>query len=155
GSRRRRPRTIVQDGPHRRGVPSEASMAPAWTTTPELLLATSSLRWSSVAGLALTSLAVMGSPGPATISLTASGVAFGVRRSGRSLAGIIAGTALVLLAVAAGLTGALLAIPALRPAILAVGAGYILVLAYRIARAPPLRAAAAGATAPSLRGGLL
>ena len=84
-----------------------------------LLLSTSSLRWSSLVPLLVTSLAVMGSPGPATISLTASGVAFGVRRSARYLAGIIAGTGVVLLAVAAGVTGALLAVPGLRPVLLA------------------------------------
>jgi len=55
-----------------------------------------SVRWSSLAALVLTSLAIMGSPGPATISLTGSGVAFGVRRSARYLAGIILGTTAVL-----------------------------------------------------------
>ena len=78
------------------------------------LLATASIRWSALPALLLTSLAIMGSPGPATISLTATGVAFGVRRSARYLAGIVAGTIVVLLMVAAGLTGALLALPAVR-----------------------------------------
>ena len=119
-----------------------------------LLLSTSSLRWSSLVPLLLTSLAVMGSPGPATISLTASGVAFGVRRSARYLAGIIAGTGVVLLAVAAGLTGALLAVPGLRPVLLAVSIGYVLYLAYHIATAPPLDAAAPDAAAGSFAGGL-
>ncbi len=119
-----------------------------------LLLSTSSLRWSSLVPLLLTSLAVMGSPGPATISLTASGVAFGVRRSARYLAGIIAGTGVVLLAVAAGVTGALLAVPGLRPVLLAVSIGYVLYLAYHIATAPPLDAAAPDAAAGSFAGGL-
>ena len=120
-----------------------------------LLLSTSSLRWSSLVPLLLTSLAVMGSPGPATISLTASGVAFGVRRSARYLAGIIAGTGVVLLAVAAGVTGALLAVPGLRPVLLAVSIGYVLYLAYHIATAPPLDAAAPDAAAGSFGGGLV
>jgi threonine/homoserine/homoserine lactone efflux protein len=120
-----------------------------------LLLSTSSLRWSSLVPLLLTSLAVMGSPGPATISLTASGVAFGVRRSARYLAGIIAGTAIVLLAVAAGVTGALLAVPGLRPVLLAVSVAYVLYLAFHIATAPPLDAAAPDAQSGSLTGGLL
>ena len=42
--------------------------------------------------LVLTSLAIMGSPGPATISLTATGSAFGVRRSLGYLTGIVIGT---------------------------------------------------------------
>lgn len=97
----------------------------------------------------------MGSPGPATISLTASGVAFGVRRSARYLAGIIAGTAIVLVAVAAGVTGALLALPGLHPVLLAVSIAYVLYLAYHIATAPPLDGAAPDAQAGSFAGGLL
>jgi threonine/homoserine/homoserine lactone efflux protein len=119
-----------------------------------LVLATS-IRWSALPALLLTSLAIMGSPGPATISLTATGVAFGVRRSARYLAGIIAGTIIVLVMVAAGVTGALLAVPGVRPLFLAVAAAYILYLAYHIATAPPLRAADRGASAPSLGGGLV
>jgi threonine/homoserine/homoserine lactone efflux protein len=122
---------------------------------PEHLLSTSSIRWSSVAALVLTSVAIMGSPGPATISLTGSGVAFGVRRSARYLAGIIAGTTLVLVAVAVGVTGALLAIPAVRPALIAAAVVYILSLAYHIATAPPLEAGRPAAAAPTLAGGLL
>jgi threonine/homoserine/homoserine lactone efflux protein len=122
---------------------------------PDHLLSTSSIRWSSVAALVLTSLAIMGSPGPATISLTGSGVAFGVRRSVRYLAGIVAGTTLVLVAVAVGVTGALLAIPAVRPALIAAAAAYILYLAYHIATAPPLDAGRPAAAAPTLAGGLL
>jgi threonine/homoserine/homoserine lactone efflux protein len=120
-----------------------------------LVLATSTIRWSALPALLLTSLAIMGSPGPATISLTATGVAFGVRRSARYLAGIIAGTIGVLALVAAGVTGALLAVPGVRPLFLAIAAAYILYLAYHIATAPPLRAADHSAPPPSLGGGLL
>jgi threonine/homoserine/homoserine lactone efflux protein len=114
-----------------------------------------SIRWSSLAALVLTSLAIMGSPGPATISLTGSGVAFGVRRSARYLAGIILGTTVVLAGVAAGVTGALLAVPAARPVLIGVAVAYILYLAFHIATAPPLAAESDAATAPSLAGGLL
>lgn len=122
---------------------------------PESPLLTSSVHWSSLAPLLVTSLAIMGSPGPATISLTASGAAFGVRRSARYLAGIVAGTAVVLLAVAVGVTGALLATPALRPVLIAAAVAYILYLAYHIATAPPLGAGPDVAAAPSATGGLL
>ena len=47
--------------------------------------------------LLLSSLAIMGSPGPATISLTAAGSVHGVRRSLGYLAGIVLGTTIVLL----------------------------------------------------------
>jgi threonine/homoserine/homoserine lactone efflux protein len=114
-----------------------------------------SIRWSSFAPLVLTSLAIMGSPGPATISLTGSGVAFGVRRSTRYLAGIILGTTLVLAGVALSVTGALLAVPAARPILIGVAVAYILYLAFHIATAPPLAAGSDAAAAPSLAGGLL
>jgi threonine/homoserine/homoserine lactone efflux protein len=117
------------------------------------LFAAASIRSGAIVTLVLTSLAIMGSPGPATVSLTASGSAFGVRRSLAYLAGIIAGTTIVLLAVATGITAALLALPALRPALIAVAAAYILWLAYHIATAPPLDVSAAAANAPTLAGG--
>ena len=55
-------------------------------------------RVGRLAGVAApgTALAIMGSPGPATISLVAAGSAYGVRRSLGYLAGIVAGTAVVL-----------------------------------------------------------
>jgi threonine/homoserine/homoserine lactone efflux protein len=102
-----------------------------------------------------TSLAIMGTPGPATISLTAAGSAYGMRRSLAYLAGVIAGTEAVLIAVASGITAALLALPAVRPLVIAVAVAYILWLAYHIATAPPLSEAAAGARPPGLTGGAL
>ena len=48
------------------------------------------IRWGPAGSLLVTSLAIMGSPGPATISLTAAGSAYGVRRSLPYLAGIVA-----------------------------------------------------------------
>jgi threonine/homoserine/homoserine lactone efflux protein len=111
------------------------------------------IRWGGVGPLLLASAAIMGSPGPATISLVAAGSAFGVRRCLRYLVGIVAGTTIVLLAVATGITAALLAVPALGDVLLGVSAAYILWLAYHIAVAPPLAARAADAQAPSLAGG--
>jgi threonine/homoserine/homoserine lactone efflux protein len=108
----------------------------------------------SIAALIVTSLAIMGSPGPATISLTAAGSAFGVRRSLGYLTGVVAGTAAVLVAVAAGITATLAAVPGLRPVLIGVSAGYILWLAYHVATAPPL-AAVGAAQAPSLVGGAI
>jgi threonine/homoserine/homoserine lactone efflux protein len=105
--------------------------------------------------LIVTSLAIMGSPGPATLSLTALGSAYGVRRSLSYLAGIIAGTTLVLLAVATGVTATLLALPALRMGLVAISAAYILWLAYHVATAPPLSENTAASPAPTLPGGLL
>src|SRR2546430_6704286 len=96
------------------------------------------MRWGSVGPLLFISLAIMGSPGPATISLMAAGSAYGVRRSLSYLIGIIVGTTIVLLAVATGITAALLAISAIRSVLILVSVAYILLLAYHIATTPPL-----------------
>jgi threonine/homoserine/homoserine lactone efflux protein len=111
--------------------------------------------WGSLGSLVLTSLAIMGSPGPATISLTATGSIHGVRRSLGYLAGVIGGTMIVLVAVATGITATLLAVPALRSILIAVSAAYILWLAYHLATAPPLAARSAAAEAPTPAGGAL
>ncbi len=95
----------------------------------------------------------MGSPGPATISLVAVVAAYGVRRSLPYVCGLLAGSGLVLVAVATGVTATLLAVPALRSLLIAGSAAYILWLAYYIATAPPLSAQRAAADAPSLAGG--
>lgn len=112
--------------------------------------------WQAVGGLALASAAVTGTPGPTNLSLLAAGSAYGIGRCRPYLAGIIAGTLVVLGAVAAGVTAMLRAVPVLGPAALVAGALYILWLAYHIATAPPLTSSPAGqGAAPSWPGGLL
>lgn len=103
----------------------------------------------------LASAAIMGSPGPATVSLVAVVSAYGVRRSLPYFLGLIVGTALVLIAVATGITAALLAVPAIRSVLIVISAPYILWLAYHIATAPPPQFQTAAADAPSLAGGTL
>jgi threonine/homoserine/homoserine lactone efflux protein len=110
---------------------------------------------SEILALLLTSLAIMGSPGPTTLSLVAAGSAYGPRACAPYLVGIVAGTTAVLVAVATGITAALLAVPALASVLVAVSAAYILWLAYHIATAPPLSSPAPGAAAPTLAGGAL
>jgi threonine/homoserine/homoserine lactone efflux protein len=118
-------------------------------------LAVEGLRWGPVGGLLLTSLAIMGSPGPSTISLVAVGSTYGVHRSIGYVVGLILGTIIVLIAVAAGLTAALLALPAAEPVVIGISAVYILWLAYHIATAPPLTEQGDGLDAPSTVGGIL
>jgi threonine/homoserine/homoserine lactone efflux protein len=117
--------------------------------------ALAAIHWGSAAPLVVASVAIMGSPGPATISLTAVGSAYGVRRCLAYLVGIILGSATVLVAVATGVTATLLAVPAMRVVLLAISAAYILWLAYHIATAPPLAAETATAGAPALAAGLV
>jgi threonine/homoserine/homoserine lactone efflux protein len=113
------------------------------------------IRWGSVGTLVLISLAIMGSPGPATISLIAAGSLRGVRRSFPYLFGIIVGTTLVLVAVATGITAALMAVPAIGSVLIWISVAYILWLAYHIAAAPPLSKMTGASDAFSLMGGAI
>ena len=91
---------------------------------------------SDLPPLLLAAFALMGSPGPATMSLAGLGSAFGFRSSLHYLFGIVAGTTAVLLMIATGVTALILTQPALLGA-LTLGAGiYILYLAWKIATAP-------------------
>src|SRR5436190_20708895 len=112
------------------------------------------MRWGSLVPLLLASFGIMGSPGPATISLVAAGCAYGVRRSLGYLFGIIAGSTIVLIAVATGITAILSAVPAVASLLIAPSAIYILWLAYHVATAPPLSERAASSNA-SVAGGLI
>ena len=109
------------------------------------------LRWGDVETLLLTSLAVMGSPGPATISLTAAGSAWGTPVRAH-LTGVITGTAAVLAAVAAGITATLLVVPALRAVLTVIAIAYILAGLSHRDRTPATAEANAGSP-PSLTGG--
>src|SRR5258708_24188738 len=70
-ARERRHRYLLASAAWDKGI------APA---EPEVLLV-DGIRWGSVGPLLFISLAIMGSPGPATISLMAAGSAYGVRPS--------------------------------------------------------------------------
>lgn len=103
----------------------------------------------------LAALPLMGSPGPATLSLAAIGAAFGARVGVPYLAGIIAGTFGVLLLIATGVTGLILAQPVLVTLISFLAAVYILYLAYRIATAPVIARESGEAKTPSFSGGFV
>jgi threonine/homoserine/homoserine lactone efflux protein len=111
--------------------------------------------WHPVLSLVLAAVVVMGSPGPATMSVTAIGAAFGLRRSLSYLSGIILGTSAVLLAIAAGLVSLLLSQPRLAPALLGLSMAYMIYLAFKIATAPPLAEFGPQAQAPRFIGGFL
>ncbi|WP_032809136.1 LysE family transporter [Mesorhizobium sp. WSM1293] len=94
--------------------------------------------WRQLCALVLASAVIMGSPGPATISVTAVGAAFGLRHSLGYAWGIILGTIAVLLVVATGVMAVLTSMPKLAPLLALASAAYILYLAFKIATAPPL-----------------
>jgi threonine/homoserine/homoserine lactone efflux protein len=89
-------------------------------------------------GFVLAALALAGSPGPATLSLAATGAAFGAGRGLGYMVGINHGMVAVMAITASGVVGVLLALPGATPIVTAVAATYFAYLAYRIATAPPL-----------------
>jgi threonine/homoserine/homoserine lactone efflux protein len=97
-------------------------------------------------------LALMGSPGPATLSSAAAGAAYRLRAVPYVL-GIALGTITVMVLVAAGVTGLITSIPGAAPVISGLAAAYILYLAWRIATAPPVGALDRQAAAPPFLGG--
>jgi len=107
----------------------------------------------NLAAFVIAAFALTGSPGPATLGLSAAGAAFGLRRSVALMTGIIMGVLIVFAAAAAGLTGLILAQPLLGPIVRALSVAYMLWLAWTIASAPPLAKGAAG-DAPSFWGGM-
>ena len=107
----------------------------------------------NLAAFVIAAFALTGSPGPATLGLSAAAAAFGMRRSLMLMTGTIVGVLLVFAAAAAGLTGLILAQPLLGPLVKAASVLYMLWLAWSIATAPPLSEGASG-NAPSFWGGM-
>jgi threonine/homoserine/homoserine lactone efflux protein len=105
-------------------------------------------------GFILAGLALAGSPGPATLSLAATGAAFGARGGIGYMSGINLGMVVVMAITASGIVGLLLAVPGATPVVIALSAAYFVYLAFRIATAPPLAEAGAQSRRPSFAGGL-
>jgi threonine/homoserine/homoserine lactone efflux protein len=105
-------------------------------------------------GFLLAGLALVGSPGPATLSLAATGAAFGARRGLGYMAGIVIGMIAVMAVAATGAMGVVLALPGATPVVIAASAAYFAYLAVRIATAPPLAGGAGQGRRPSFGGGL-
>jgi len=105
-------------------------------------------------GFLLASIALAGSPGPATLSLAAAGAAFGARRVAGYFIGIVVGMVAVMAITASGVVGLLLAVPGATPVVTVGAALYFVWLAWRIATAPPLSEEAGQRRPPSLAGGL-
>jgi threonine/homoserine/homoserine lactone efflux protein len=105
-------------------------------------------------GFILAGFALAGSPGPATLSLAATGAAFGAWRGLGYMAGNVIGMVLVMGITATGLVGMLLAVPGATPVITAMAAAYFIYLAFRIASAPPLSENAHQRRQPSFGSGI-
>ena len=107
-----------------------------------------------LSGFIIAAFALTGSPGPNTLSLAASGAAFGARRSVGYMFGLLTGMIIVMSVTASGVIGAVMAIPALASIITAAAVLYFVYLAWRIATAPPLDDASADRPAPRFVAGV-
>ena len=105
-------------------------------------------------GFAVAGFALAGSPGPNTLSLAATGAAFGARRGVGYMAGVNIGMVAVMAITASGVVSLLLAAPGTTPIVTTVAAGYFAFLAYRIATAPPLTENTEFGRQPSFAGGV-
>jgi threonine/homoserine/homoserine lactone efflux protein len=115
---------------------------------------TSSMDSEPLLALIGAGLALAGSPGPNTMSLAATGAAYGARRSLGYMAGLALGMLVVMVVVASGVVGMLLTVPGVAPVAAVAAVLYFVYLAWRIATAPPLSAQTETGPAPSVAAGL-
>ena len=106
-------------------------------------------------GFVLAGFALAGSPGPNTLSLAATGAAFGARRGLGYLAGLTVGMLGVMALTATGVIGIVLAVPGATVVVTVLAAAYFLYLAWAIATAPPLADDAGDRRRPSFAAGML
>ena len=105
-------------------------------------------------GFVLAGFALAGSPGPNTLSLAATGAAFGARNGLGYLVGLVIGMVAVMGITATGVLGILLALPGATPVVAAIAGAYFVYLAFRIATAPPLSDTTEARREPSVAGGV-
>lgn len=101
-----------------------------------LLMAITDLK--PILSFLLASIALLASPGPATVALAASGASFGLRRSLNFYFGIVVGLIPAIALVAGGVFVTLRAVPIVSSVLFTASIAYILYLAVKIASAPPL-----------------
>lgn len=113
------------------------------------------MNYSEFPGFLATAFALMGSPGPATLSLAAAGAAYRFKDVRAYFFGIMTGVVIVILGVAAGLVTAVLAIPHAAPVLTVLSFAYLVSIAYKIAFAPPIGEQNAASAAPGFLSGVV
>jgi threonine/homoserine/homoserine lactone efflux protein len=103
----------------------------------------------------LAGFALVGTPGPATLTLAATSAAYGPRRGVEVMAGLLTSMAAIGAITAAGITTLLLSLPSARPIGAVLAGAYLLYLAWRIATAPTLDDKVDLKQAPSFVSGFL
>lgn len=99
--------------------------------------------------------ALVASPGPATLALAGAGAAFGFRAARLFFTGMLCGAALTISLVGSGVVGALIAHPIVAHIFVGLATLYMVYLAYRIATAPPLGGKAATGRIPGFLPGFI
>ncbi|WP_163272960.1 LysE family translocator [Chelativorans alearense] len=92
----------------------------------------------SMASFLLASFALVGSPGPNTVSLAALGAAFGARKVLSYMVGLNLGMVGVVILIGSGFWVTILSIPRIAPVVTVAATAYLTLLAYKIATAPAL-----------------
>ena len=103
----------------------------------------------------LVGFALMGSPGPATLSCAAMGAAYDNRTAHSYVLGLTLGAMLVVIGVAAGMFAAIIAIPLAAEVLTVIATAYLGYLAFKIATAPPLGDPASPTDVPGFMSGLI
>lgn len=99
--------------------------------------------------------ALVGTPGPATLTIAATSAAFGPRQAVRLVVGLIASMTIISILTAGGIATVILSAPGVVGVGSVLAAAYLLYLAYRIATAPVLRDDMDLSRAPSYQHGFL
>lgn len=113
------------------------------------------MNYSELPGFVAVAVALLGSPGPATLSLAAIGAAYELKLCLPYFLGIMAGVTLVIAGVAAGLLTAVLAMPYAAGVLSVISFAYLGFIAYKIATAPPVGDAVAVTDAPGFMAGMV
>lgn len=106
--------------------------------------------------LVITTALLLGSPGPATLALAATGATVGFRRGSPFLLGILAGLSVAIFGAAVGIASLLTSFAELKIVAQIIGALYIVYIAIKIATSPVLdQEDAETAQAPKFRDGFI
>lgn len=114
-----------------------------------------SVNYDDLIAFILVGFALTGSPGPATLSLAATGAAYGFRAGRNYLLGLICGVMIVVVGVAAGVFAAVISIPNAAEALTVFATVYIGYLAFKIATAPPIGKPVSVSDGPGFMAGLI
>ena len=113
------------------------------------------INYDQMLAFILVGFALMGSPGPASLSLAATGAAYDIKVGRKYLVGLTLGVMLVVIGVAAGIFAAIIAIPMAAEVLGFIAIAYLGYLAFKIATAPPVGEASSMSDGPGFMSGFI